>query len=243
LLINLVVSLLYLYISVAFWRAVYGGTREAAGYTLPQMVTYMVGATVVGAAFTNSATRWVTRAVRDGTIVIDLLRPVSLPLMLLAEAVGEVVGEVLLYGLPMAVFGLLLFHMRLPADPWAYPPLALLVALGFVLRFLLSAIIGYTAFWTVQTRGLADIVYWIFFNLLGGAFVPYAFFPGVLQHILPWIPMAGLFNAPLNVLVGRTAPAAALRPALLDLGWIAVLVLGLWRVHTRAMRHVLSHGG
>lgn len=236
-------SFLYLYISVAFWRGVYGSSESAAGYTLPQMIAYMVGGTVLGAAFTNAASRRLARTVRDGTVVVDLLRPVWLPLLLLADSLGAVLGDVLVVGIPMLLTGGLAFHMIPPREPTAYLALLCLVPLGFLIRFLLSAIVGYTAFWTTLTGSLGDIVYWVFFNLFGGAFVPYAFFPKFLGAVLAWSPMASLYSAPLDVLVGKTPPSGAVPSILLDLAWVGLLSGAIWLLHRNAMRRVVSLGG
>ena len=238
-----VVLALYLYILVVFWRAVYGATSSAAGYTLPQMVAYVVGGQVLGFAMSASAQWRLDRMVRDGTIVLDLLRPTSLPGALLAESVGEVLGESVMFGLPLLVLGVVLFHARFAGRPTAYPLLAVLIAFATVLRFLIAALLGYTAFWTVRTRGIGEVFYNVFLRFLGGAWVPYAFFPRLLRNVLPWTPMAGLFNAPLNFLVGRATASATVSYVAADALWVVLLSVLLWWTHLRAMRRVLSHGG
>lgn len=237
------VQLLLAYIMVAFWRAVYGATASANGYTLSQMIAYVVAGQALGFAMSGSAQTRLDRTVREGTIVVDLVRPTSLPAALLAEAFGEVLGGAILFGVPVLLVGVILFHIRFSCGPSAAALVAGLIALATALRFLMGALLGYTAFWTVQTRGIGEIVYQVLLRFFGGAMVPYAFFPRILRAILPWTPMAGLFNTPLDVLVGKTSPGVAHVYVAADLLWVVVLGAFLWWLHLRALRRVLSHGG
>ncbi len=236
-------SWVYAYILVAFWHAVYGSSTQEAGYTVAQMVSYVVAGQVVNAVLVSTAASRVSDGVRQGTVILDLLKPVSFPLALLADGVGAALGSMVTYGVPMLIFGLLVLHMRVVATPAVLGVVALLVLLGFCLLQLLDGLIAYAAFWTVRTDGLERLVNWIVFSLLGGSFVPYAFFPRWAQGLLTWSPLAGLYSSPVQVWVGRMGPTAGLVAAGRDILWMAVLTaLVLW-VHARAMRRVLSFGG
>lgn len=237
------VVILLLYIMVAFWRAVYGATPSANGYTLPQIIAYVVGGEVLSVTLSDTARFRLDEAVRGGGIAVELTRPIALPGALLAEAVGGIVSDAGLYGVPALVAGVVLFHARFTGRADLYLVVLTLTAMGLVLRFLLSAAIGYSAFWTVQTSGIGEIFFNLFMRLFGGQWIPYAFFPGALRVILPWTPFGGIFNAPLTLLVGVGTLKGALVAALVDLAWIGLLVLVVAGLHWLAMRRVMSHGG
>ncbi len=236
-------SWVYAYILVAFWRAVYGHTAQEAGYTLGQIVSYVVAGQVLNAVLVSTAQERLSQGVRQGTVILDLLRPVALPLALLADGAGMALGSIFSHGIPMLIFGVLVLHMRVPLAPTPLALVVLLGFLGFALLQLLDGLIAYSAFWTVRTQGLDRLVNWIVFSLLGGSFVPYAFFPHWAQGLLTWSPLAGLYSDPVQVWVGRMGAAAGLAAAGRDLFWLAVLMAIQAWVHVRAMRRVISFGG
>lgn len=236
-------SWVYAYILVAFWRAVYGPIKIEAGFTLPQIVSYVVAGQVIGSFFRTTALDRLTTGVEKGTIILDLLKPVRLPFLLLADAFGAVIAAFLSQGIPMLVFGVLVFHMTVVTAPATIGMLLLLVLLGSVLRQIMDGMIAYSAFWTVRAEGLDRLAGWVVFSFLGGSFVPYSFFPAWAQGILSWSPLAGLYSDPLQVWVGRMSFAQGFHAAGLDALWIVGLgALAAW-IHSRAMRHVLSFGG
>ena len=236
-------SWVYTYILVAFWRAVYGHAGQAAGFTLPQIVSYVVAAQVIGGFLATSAQERLEDGVRQGTVILDLLKPVRFPLALLADALGTSIAIFVSGGIPMLIFGLVAFHMRVIVAPATLGVVLLLAILGFVLRQLMDCLVGYAAFWTVRTAGIDRLVNWVVFSFLGGSFVPYAFFPAWAQAALRWSPLAGLYSSPVQVWVGRMPVSGGLAAVGVDLLWIAVLAAALAWVHERAMRRMLSFGG
>jgi len=241
--LNWIRAWVYTYILVAFWRAVYGHADASAGFSLEQIVSYVVAGQVIGGLFDTTAQDRLERGVREGTVILDLLKPVRFPFALLADALGTAGGSLVAQGIPMLVFGLVVFHMTVVAGPAALGLVLLLAILGFLLRQIMACLVAYSAFWTVRTQGLDRMVNWVVFSFLGGSFVPYAFFPLWAQRVLFWSPLAGLYSSPVQVWVGRMPLSSGLGAAAVDVGWIAVLAGVLALVHARAMRHVMSFGG
>jgi ABC-2 type transport system permease protein len=241
--LNWVRSWVYAYILVAFWRAVYGHASQEAGFTVEQIVSYVVAGQVLNNLLVSTAQQRLEDGVRQGTVILDLLKPVRLPFAMLADAAGAAVGYFASQGLPMLLFGLVVFRIRLDAAPAVLGLVFLLALLGFLLLQLLDGLVAYAAFWTVRTAGLDRLVNWLVFSLLGGSFVPYAFFPRWAQGVLIWSPLSGLYSSPVQVWVGRMSLGAGFVAAGRDLIWLGVLGALLAWVHARAMRRVLSFGG
>jgi len=241
--LNWVRSWVYAYILVAFWRAIYAHSAQADGYSLQQIVSSVVAGQVLNHLLVSTAQERLENGVRQGTVILDLLKPVMFPLALVADGAGASIASFASQGLPMLVFGRLVFRIRVLATPGVLGLVLLLAILGFALLQLLAALVAYAAFWTVRTAGLDRLVNWLVFSLLGGSFVPYAFFPKWAQGVLNWSPLAGLYSSPVQVWVGRMATSAGWAAALLDVAWIGVLAALLAWVHARAMRRVLSFGG
>lgn len=241
--LNWVRSWVYVYILVAFWRAIYAHSGQADGYTLREIVSYVVAGQVLNYLLVSTAQERLEHGVRQGTVVLDLLKPVSFPFALVADGMGAAIAYFVSQGLPTLIFGLIVFRIHVIATPGVLAVALLLALLGFALLQLLAGLVAYAAFWTVRTAGLDRLVNWLVFSLLGGSFVPYAFFPKWAQGALNWSPLAGLYSSPVQEWVGRMTTGAGLMAALQDVGWVVVLGALLTWVHARAMRRVLSFGG
>src|SRR5947209_16909943 len=70
------VNLLFMYVYLSLWRALYTGRSAVAGYGRPQLLTYIVvSQTLITFQFTIRAWSVLEQKVRTGEVVIDLLRP------------------------------------------------------------------------------------------------------------------------------------------------------------------------
>ncbi len=74
---NLISYLLIIGLNYFLWRAVYAKHRVIAGFTLEQMMTYVVIAWSARTFFANRIDKVIGEAVRDGSIAMDLLRPTT----------------------------------------------------------------------------------------------------------------------------------------------------------------------
>ena len=89
--------------------------------------------------------------------------------------------------------------------PPASPAAALLflpsVALGFVIKFLVSFLAALLCFWGVGLIWAQTAVV----NLFSGALVPLAFFPNWLRAFAAWAPFQGIIATPLAIYQGQAA--------------------------------------
>ena len=71
---ELVINLLFMYIYVCLWRALYTGRGAVAGYGRGQLLTYIVvSQTLITFQFTVGAWRIIETKVRSGEVAIDLV--------------------------------------------------------------------------------------------------------------------------------------------------------------------------
>jgi len=72
-LMNVVSYLLIISLNYFLWRAIFAERRVIAGFTMEQMMTYVVIAWSARTFFANRIDRLIGDAVRDGSIAMDLL--------------------------------------------------------------------------------------------------------------------------------------------------------------------------
>ena len=224
----------YILLSVA------GVAGEAGGYDRAQLATFVW----VGQGLLAVVNFWnlleLAERVRSGDVVSDLLRPVDLLTTYVATDAGRA-GYAMLtrFVVPVAV-GMLAFDLYLPADPVAYLAFAVSVVLAVVICSVCRYLVGLTAFWLLDVRGVSML--WVFAAGAGsGLYFPLPLLPDWLVTLL-WVatPFPSLLQAPLDVLVQRGPPGPPLAG---QLAWLAVSVALARVVQRRALRRLVIQGG
>lgn len=236
-------SALYMSIQLALWAGVYKFTNVApSGLTLQKVWTWtiMLHTTydVVTAGW--EAPKQLQEKIRQGTVAIDLLRPVPLPLALAADAAGRA-----LYGVVHGVPGVVAIWLLKPSPPadWLAGllfPFSLLLALA--VNFELHLLVRMTGFWTGETKGAYSLLRHVN-EIFSGEVFPVWFLPGVLQTMALWSPFPAVANTPYSIYTGVVAGPDALFWFGLQGVWALILgLLCLW-VWRRAQAQLQLQGG
>jgi len=178
---------------------------------------------------------------RDGSIAVDLLRPVDVQTASTAQEVGRALFALLPRGVPLVGLGVLVGGLRLPADVLVLATGAVSVGAAIVPSHLVVYLVAATGFWTVETRGV-QLLYMVLAGFLAGLFVPVTLFPAWLLGLARATPFPSMLQTPIDVLSGRVTGVAGAAAVGAQLGWIAVaLVAG--QLMTRAGRRRLEVQG
>jgi viologen exporter family transport system permease protein len=238
---ELLINLLFMYIYVCLWRALYTGHGAVAGYGRQQLLTYIVvSQTLITFQFTVGAWRIIETKVRSGEVAIDLARPVDFQGMILATAVGTAVHTLLTNMLPKFALFAAAGVVGRPASALAAALFPISAALGFLVLLGIEFLIGVSAFWLVEVRGVYSVV---MSGLLSGYFLPLEFFPRWLAAIAHALPFPAMVYTPAAVYAGSIAGTAAMGAVLGQLAWVVVL-LGAGRVlFSIAYRRLVVQGG
>ena len=99
-----------------------------------------------------------------------------------------------------------------------------------------------SAFYTLSSQGIRLVVSAVG-DLLMGGLIPLPFMPEGVQKVLELTPFAAMQNLPLRAYTGQLAGEELLWAAVLQVFWLAVLILlgRLWM--KRALRRVVIQGG
>ncbi|MET7468040.1 ABC transporter permease [Micromonospora sp. NPDC005686] len=227
----------------AVWRALFVGDTDGslAGLSWDQMKGYLFVSFLTGTILSSFTDGQLALRVLDGSVALDLVRPIDYQLARFAEAIGYLLGElmvvVVMGGVLLMVFG----GAPLPDAPQAA---LFLVSLAAVvpLKFALVYAVGLACFWTGNFTGLT-LSRIAVTSILSGALVPIALYPQWLQTICVFSPFPGIVSTPALIFLGEVQGAEALSLVGLQLLWIVLLWLAtrlLWRA---ALRRLVVHGG
>jgi len=221
--------------------AVAAGGGELGGYDEAAIIAYAwLSQALLGSVNLFGRTDLADR-IKDGSVAVDLLRPLDVQTATTAQEVGRALFQLLPRGLPIIALGVLVGGMRLPTDP---PTLALgllSVLLAIVLSYLLVYLVAASGFWTVETRGL-QVLYMIVSGFLAGLFVPVTLFPSWLYALALATPFPSLLQVPIDVVSGRVDGAAALGAVGVQVAWVAA-AFAVGHLLTRAGRRRLEVQG
>lgn len=229
-----VLSMLYL------WRAVYAGRPTLQGFDWPELKTY-----VLLTFFSNVVLGWtsemaIVSRVLDGSVAVDLLKPLDFQLARLSETLAVTLFEAVVVLLVLALVALALGGIIVPTDARTLGFAVVSFSLGVLIKFGVVYLVCLLGFWTNNGWGLVNGRIALT-QLFSGALVPLPFMPGWLESIAQALPFQAMVYLPSTLYLGRQPdPWAALG---VQATW-AVALLGLGRLaFARAVRQVTIHGG
>jgi len=221
--------LIYLFV----WSTA-AGAETVSGMTRGEFVAYYLILILVN-QLTYAQTNWtVGDLIRDGSMNVWLLRPMS-PVFnaLSTEIAGKVVY--MLFTAPVAL--ILGFFLRPELTLKIQSAMLFIPALIFAwaLRFFWGYWLALLAFWATRAQAFLSLQDSLIF-LLGGQIAPVALLPnslGAISRILPFRYMVGF---PVEVLMGKLSPDDLIFGFVTQGVWLLIaisLYLGLWRTGTR----------
>jgi ABC-2 type transport system permease protein len=231
-------------VQLFLWRAIYAGHAVAplGGMTRDQMTTYVVIANLLAVLLANQVDDDVAAEIYRGDIAINLVRPVSYPLLRFCACLPVVATNTVLTGIPVALLFVSAAPLTAPgpADAALFAVAAVLsLLIGFAINFL-TGLIGFV---TTNTWGIRYIKVGVV-GFLSGQLLPLALMPSALSDAARVLPFQSMVSAPVRLFLGQFAnwPQAAGILAQ-QAGWAAALTVACRLAWRRAEGRVEVLGG
>lgn len=231
--------LIILYVFTQLWKATLGDRDSIEGYTLAQLMWYMLLAEGIHLSQIR-VNLDIDREVRSGDIAYRLNKPVSYLLYYYAEFLGR--GAVRL-AVILVTGGALVWWLVGPPPliAAALPAVLLAVLISHTISFCINAGVGLLAFWTEDSSGP-----WLLIDrlrmILGGLLMPIEVFPDFIAQVARWLPFQYLIYGPARLSL-IYSPAAALSLYGHQALWLAVFGTVLALLYRRGVREVSVSGG
>ncbi|CAM3431674.1 ABC transporter permease [Marinicrinis lubricantis] len=240
--LNFVANFISLIAMYCLWQAIYTEQDQLAGFTWEQMQAYLIITFFVNSMLSYYSESNITSKIIDGSVMMDLLRPIQFQKARLAETLGACVLEGLLSSILIGLGAIFAFGISLPHDALTLLLFALSMLSSILVKYGIVYLSALLCFWTTSGFG----IHWArtaITNLLSGALVPLAFFPAWLQHTAMALPFQGIVNTPVTIGLGMRGTAEAIGLIAIQWVWIVLLwLLGHW-MWSRAVRQITIHGG
>lgn len=239
--VELFAQLLMMTVLVFFWRAVYANTDSIGGLSAEQTINYILLAQLLAPLIQSRFIFSMGFMLREGLVAIELLRPVDFQGRYYVENIAEMATSLVLK-LPLLLFAWLAFGLTLPSDPLVWAAFLLSVLLGRSILFLFSWLFACLAFYSTETWGLS-VVYEGLSLFFSGVLLPLTIMPSWLLALAAALPFAQALYVPVSFLSGITPVAEAPRTWLVQLLWLAGLLVLSRLVFALAVRKVTVQGG
>lgn len=179
------------------------------------------------------------REVLEGRLSPRLLQPIDPVWHHVASHLAERLAR-----MPFSLGLVVLFFLLYPQAFWL-PSLAdflmflLVVAIAFVLRFLIQYTFAIFAFWTERASAIEQF-WFLFYLFLSGMIAPLDLFPATVRAIVLWTPFPYMIYFPASLLIGMPVNLGAGLAVML--GWCLVFFIlnrWLWR---QGLKHYSGMG-
>jgi ABC-2 type transport system permease protein len=224
------------------WKALYTATPNLAGFTFPEMITYVAVGWIIRSLYFNNIDQDMAEEILEGKISMALIKPVSVQAMYISQALGETVFRLAMLSAPVALVVTLIFPVKPPASV-GHALLFLVSLVGSVLLvFMLNFIVGTCAIKLKSILGLLRAKFFVQ-ELLSGLLVPMALFPEPARKVMAFLPFQHIGYTPMLIYLGKVTYRQAGQALAVQGVWIVALAAfgdWFWRVMAR---RITIHGG
>ena len=240
---------------IFLWFSVYKASASGMesvinGFTFKEMIVYTVFINILTfAVFVNETFDQISDEIKDGTIAISFIRPISYRGRFIAQNLGMVTTVFLILALPAVIISLIVFtKIGFLSYPSSQVLIRSIIFFFFTTFFAvlindsISYIMGIMCFYTTQAFGLNQMRV-VIINFLAGVLIPVSFFPGKFRDIVNALPFAGLAQNPILILQGKTGLVESIYMLAKNILWLMIFEFLGWLLFKSASKKVTVQGG
>lgn len=239
---SIVSNMFWIVILYHVWQAVFAEQDQLEGFTWNQMQTYILLAYGINAMIGFASASRMIATIRQGDVVIDMIRPINFMRSQLSYAVGLAILEgAVSFTLTIGV-GIVFLDMQPPASV-GYGLLFLVsLPVGFLTKFLFVFSYSLLVFWVTNPAGINGTQIALV-NIFAGVLIPIQFLPGWLATIAEWSPLRGIVSTPATIYLGHLEGGRLALVFGAQVAWAILFWLFAEWAWPRAFRAVEIQGG
>jgi ABC-2 type transport system permease protein len=229
------------------WKTIYAGNGSGStvgSYSLPEMVSYYLLATIVDALTAVNEDDWQIAAdIKDGNISQFLLKPIDYLWYRLCLFCSGRVAYMAVAAIPLTLFILYLRrYFVFPADGLTLACFLVSVVLTALLQFFTSYAMAMLAFWVLEVSTFIFILF-AFEYIASGHLFPLDILPAGLQKVLFLTPFPYQLYFPISVYMGKISGAELARGLLVQASWVIAAFLIARFAWARGIKKYSAVGG
>lgn len=239
---NIIMQAILMVASAFFWKALFHNCETVQGVNVDSMLTYTVVSSMISVMLATRVENRIMTSVEKGTIAIDMMRPVNIFSVFLAEDLANVTALIFENLIPVFLIGSIFIKLPVPASATSFILFLSSLFMAFWMNWFLAAIFGMWAFWVIDLNALLQVKKHLI-RLLSGSIIPIWFFPEWLQNILNLFPFVYLYQLPLNIYIGKYTTDSLIQGLLVQLAWMIFVMVLFFFLQRKVTSKVMIQGG
>lgn len=240
--VGIITYIIYIAVFYYIWKAIFANSAVIDTFSLSQMVTYVAIGWISRSFFFNNLDREIETKVVNGSLALDLLKPVDFQLLAYAQTLGEGIFRFALFALPTALVAFLLFPIQLPHNMLTAAAFLFSTFLAGLVYTSINFMVGALAVPLGSIEGIAyakqNLI--LFFS---GLIVPFDMLPRWAGGPLRALPFASISYIPLNVYLGKCSGAQLALALCEQIFWVVALFFAARALWNLLIRRVVIQGG
>ena len=240
-------SMFSLLVGYYLWRAIYHSSSSEAlnGFTQNDMIVYIFMSFITSNLVRVSVTRDIGNDVVEGTIAMNLVKPINYQVRLFFSSLGNVLFRFLMPGLPIWLVMSIVRYVNLgelPPSPVVIVSYLMSVCFSFGIMFLFDFCFGLLSFYTTYVWGL-NLAKQAILGFLTGQLIPLSFFPEAIQRIFDFLPFASMNYIPVMIYLNKMPLERVIISMGIQVIWIIILYLLANYFWKRVTKRITVLGG
>ena len=218
-------DLLMLAVTYYLWKAIYESSSESVlnGFGFNEMIIYIFISFITSVMISVDISHDISSEVKDGSIAINLVRPLNYEKRMLFQGLGNVLYNfIVIFIITFCITTSLYYKFFGYVSVIRTLLYFFSVIIGIFINFYLSYIFGLISFKITNMWGLSQIMQAVV-NLLSGMLIPIAFFPEWAQLIINLLPFSSSIYTPTMIYLGKFSGTDILIALGLQIFWVIVL--------------------
>ena len=219
-------DIVVLSVTYYLWKAVYSSSAENImnGFTYNEMIVYVILSFITQTFISQDVTYTIAREVMNGSIVSNLVKPISYEKRMFFEGLGSVLYNFFL----VFIVGFIVVLMVNISNGESLKPINILlyffsVILSYFINFFYSYALGLLTFKITNMWGVTQIMSAIT-SLFSGALIPISFFPKWAQMVFNFFPFKSIVYTPCMIFQGKLNSVEIAEALILQVLWVIIMV-------------------
>lgn len=235
--VRAIMQLLILYF---LWLTVYGGLDSAFGYNKAEMLTYILGISLIRSYILAARlSEGVGAQIITGDISNMLTKPISYLRYIFARDLSDKLVNIFFSSIELVIIVIFLKpSLVIQLNPTYLFGFAAAILVGLTLYFVVNFSLSLSAFWLHGDDWWAPrFIFGIVLDFLSGGLFPIDILPGLVRQVVMLTPFPYLLFFPMKVYLGQLDAVAIIRGVSVSLVWLVGLYIfqrWLWRRGLRA---------
>jgi len=230
---------------IFFWQAVYGARNQVFGYQKTQMLTYVVGISVLKSVILGGRTADLAGLIKSGQLINKyLLRPWNVITTWFFKDLADKGLNLIFVSVEiLIIINLLNLPFYFPENLFYLLLFIVLSILALCLNFLISYLLSCIGFWVDNVWAPRWLFGIIFLEFMAGKLFPLDILPKPLFGIIKLTPFPYLIYFPLQVYLEKVPRLGALKALLILAVWTIIFIKITRIIWRKGLTDYTAYGG